>query len=57
MQGTGPTRTESPSATSKGLAERAMSRLANMDRTEELCLLTAAFCAFGSAVAAQMRNG
>lgn len=38
------------------IVSRAFNRLVEMDRSDELCLVTAAFCAFGSVLAAQKRN-
>lgn len=40
----------------RSLTDRAFDRLTQMDRTEELCLVTAALCAFGTALAAQARH-
>lgn len=49
-------RTKEEVARQRGLGGRALYRLVNMDRTEEIYLVTAALCAFGSALAAQLRN-
>lgn len=53
-----PSRTDSQEAQahSDHLTDRALGRLFKMDRTEEICLVTMALCAFGSALAAQHKN-